>query len=477
LRYAERLVGHDAALRALARWRVWLYDCLTPRVPAALAGWRSGDLLARAIDDVENLQDLYLRTLLPLAIALGTAGLGLVVVGLVLPAAVLALAPPLAVAGLVPALLVWRRSDDAEAADLAGTLSAHVVDVIHGAPDLLAFGADAAMLDRLEQMGDRANRLERRQARAHGLGTVVTQLCLAVAVVAVLAVAVDAVHAHHLNPVMVAVLPLATLATFEPVPGVALAVARALAVSASAGRLFDLEGVPVPVRDPAQPADLPQGVPEVTFTGASLRYAPERPRALDGVDLHLARGDHVAVTGSSGAGKSSLVTALLRFWPMESGALTLGGIPADRLAQSEVRAACALVDQRAQLFAGTLRSNVTLGRPDATDREIAAALDAAQLRQWVATLPSGLDTPVGEEGATISGGERRRVAVARALLAGGQVLVLDEPTAGLNAALADQLIDDVLAAAGDRSVLLITHRPAEAQRCHAIVTLDDGRVS
>jgi ABC-type transport system involved in cytochrome bd biosynthesis fused ATPase/permease subunit len=182
------------------------------------------------------------------------------------------------------------------------------------------------------------------------------------------------------------------------------------------------------------------------------------------------------VTGSSGAGKSSLVTALLRFWPLEGGTLSLGGTDVERLRQVDVRGACALADQRAQMFAGTVRSNLTLGRPDATEVEIAAALRASRLDAWVTTLPLGLETPVGEEGVALSGGERRRLAVARALLAPGDVLVLDEPTSGLDPVLADELVDAVLAAAGGRSVLVITHRAAEAARCDRTVALEAGRV-
>jgi ATP-binding cassette subfamily C protein CydC len=476
LRYAERLVGHDASLRALARWRVWLYDCLTPRVPAALAGWRSGDLLSRAIDDVDTLADLYLRTLLPFAIALGSAALGLILTGLILPVSAIALGVPLVIACTVPPLLTSSRRAADESAALVGALSAHVVDAIHGAPDLLAFGADVAMLEQLDAMSDRSGALERQQARANALASLVTQFCLGAALIAVLGTAVAAAHAHHLDPVMVAVLPLAAIASFEPVPGIAQAVSRARAVRAAACRLLALEAVPVPVREPLSPQHLPTGTPDVAFVEASLRYASDLPRALDGVTVRIAPGRTVAVTGSSGAGKSSLVSALLRFWPLEEGTVTLARVPTDRLAQAEVRATCALVDQRAQLFAGTVRSNVTLGRPDATDHEIDAALAAAQLSGWVTTLPSGLETPVGDEGVAVSGGERRRLAVARALVAGGSVLVLDEPTAGLDASLADQLIDDVLAAAGPRSVLLITHRAAEADRCDATVTLEAGRV-
>jgi thiol reductant ABC exporter CydC subunit len=476
LRYAERLIGHDATLRALARWRVWLYDCLMPRVPAALSGWRSGDLLTRAIDDVDTLQDLYLRTLLPVAVAVGSGVLGVVVVGLILPVSALALSVPLAVACTLSPYFAWRSAGDDDAAALAGALSAQVVDAIHGAPDLLAFGADVAMLERLEAMSNRADALERTQAGANAWATLLTQICQGAAITAVLAVTASAVHAGHLNPVMVAVLPLAALATFEPVPGIALAAARSRTVNAAARRLLALEAVPVPVTDP-DPADvLAPGIPEISFSDASLRYAPELPRALDGVSFSVAPGGRVAITGSSGAGKSSLVTALLRFWPLDDGSLALGGTAVEDLAQADVRAACALVDQRAQLFAGTVRANVTLGRPDATDEEVQHALEAAQLGDWVDGLPSGLETPVGDEGVAVSGGERRRLAVARALLAGGSVLVLDEPTGGLDTPLADRLISDVLAAAGERSVFLITHRASEASSCDTTVVLEAGSV-
>jgi len=476
LRYEERLVGHDAALRALTRWRVWLYDRLAPRVPAALAGWRSGDLLARAIDDVDSLQDLYLRTLLPVTIAVGAGVIGVVSVGLILPWAALALAIPLALALLVPALLTWRRSGDDELAALSGTLSAQVVDALAGAPELLAFGADDAVLGAVEALGARSDALERHHARVATANALVVALCLAAAVTGVLAVGIAAVHARHLGQVMVAVLPLAVLATFETIPGVPLAIARALAVRAAADRLFALEEVPVPVRDPLAPATVAPGVPEVAFEDAALRYAPDLPRALDGVTVRVPPGGRVAVTGSSGAGKTSLVTALLRFWPLEEGTLSLAGTDVERLTQDAARAACALADQQAQLFAGTLRSNLTLARPDAGADEIAAALRAARLDAFVGALPDGLDTPVGEDGVALSGGERRRLAVARALLAPGPVVILDEPTSGLDPQLADQLMERVLAAAGQRSVLVITHRATEAARCDTTVTLEAGRM-
>ena len=477
LRYAERLVGHDAALRSLTGWRVWLYDRLAPRVPAALAGWRSGDLLARAIDDVDALQDLYLRTLLPVTIAVGATAIGTIAVGCILPWAALALGLPVVIALVVPALLTWRRSGDDEIAELAGAVSAQVVDALEGASELVAFGADEDALENIELLSARADALERHHARIAAVSALVIQLCLAVAVTAVLALGVVAVHDHRIGQVMVAVLPLAALATFETIPGVPPAVARALSVRAAAERLYGLDGVPVPVRDAVGTEAIGAGVPDVRFDEAVLRYGPDLPCALDGVTLRLAPGGRLALTGSSGAGKSSVVNALLRYWPLESGTLSLNETDVTRLAQTDVRRTMALADQRAQLFAGTVRSNVTLGKPEASDAEIGAALEVAQLADWVAGLPEGLDTPVGEEGVALSGGERRRLAVARALLAAGPLLILDEPTSGLDTALADQLVDSVLTAAGPRSVLLITHRPGEADRCDQVVMLEAGRAT
>jgi thiol reductant ABC exporter CydC subunit len=476
LRYAERLVGHDAALRAIATWRVWLYDRLAVRVPAAPAGWRSGDLLARAVDDVDTLADLYLRTGLPVGVAVGAGVLGVVLVGLILPWAALALGVPLAVALSVPAALTWRRRGDDELAALSGALSAHVVDALSGGAELLAFGADELWIDAAVQNGEQAGALQRRHARRALVGTLVIQLCVAVAVAAVLALGVAAVHAHRVGPVMVAVLPLAALATFETVPGVPFAMARGLAARAAASRLLAIDAVPVPVRDPLHPDAPPAGVPEVAFEGASVRYDAALPRALDEVTLRLPPGGRIAVTGSSGAGKSTLVSALLRFWPLEDGHLLLDGTDITRFGEADVRRSCAVADQRAQMFAGTIRTNVTLGRPDADDEEIARVLRAAQLDRFVARLPAGLDTPVGEEGVTLSGGERRRLAVARALLAPGTILILDEPSSGLDPSLAESLVESTLAAAGGRSVLLVTHREAEAARCDTTVAMEAGRL-
>jgi ATP-binding cassette, subfamily C, bacterial CydC len=478
LRYAEQLSTHDAAFRALAGWRVWLFDRLEPLAPGGLWGWRSGDVASRAIEDVDALQDLYLRGLNPLVVALGISVLAVVVVSVLLPVAGLVLGGALLVALVgAPLLALAGRQGDAERAERAG-LAADVVDLVQGASELLAFGAVDATLARVDAAGVALERRGRRRALAAAGSSALTMACVGGAVVGTLALAVAAVRHHRLEAIMLAVLPLTALGAFEPVRAAAAA-ALGLADALAAGRrLLDIADRAAPVTDPAAAdrAELPDGPLSVTLASASLRYRPELPRAFDEVSLTVEPGGRLAIVGRSGSGKSSIVAALLRFWPLESGTVALGGVSLDRLAQRDARAAFGLLDQSADLFAGSIRHNVTLGRPDASDQAVADALAQAQLTGWVASLPGGLDTEVGEHGVLLSGGQRQRVALARALLFGAPVLVLDEPTVGLERPLADALLADVVAASGERSVLLVSHDADGLAGFAEIVVLEDGRI-
>ena len=477
LRYGERLVSHDAAFSALARWRVWLYNRLEPLAPAGLAGWKSGDLLSRAIEDVDALQDLYLRGLIPVVVAGFSAALAVLIVGLLLPVAALVLGLCLAVALVVPPLVAGRaRTMEGREAALRSALADDIVDLVQGAPELVAFGRDGDLLARIEDTDRALTELARRRALVAGVASALITVLIGAAVVGVLAVAVSAVADHRLSAVTLAVLPLAALGAFEAVPGVTVAAFRLGDVVSAGRRLLALEDVPVPVRDPSRPTPLPEGCPEVALVDARLRYRPDLPWALDGLTLRLAPGTHTAVVGASGAGKSSVVNTLLRFWPLDAGSLTVGGVDIEDLTQRDVRAALGLMAQDTQLFAGTIRHNITLGRPDASDDEVADVVTLAQLDSWLATLPEGLDTPVGERGQQVSGGQRQRIALARVLLTGCQVLVLDEPTAGLDEAAAGRLLADVRAAVADRSLLLVTHRDEELAGFDQVVVVEDGRV-
>ncbi|MGO8873767.1 MAG: thiol reductant ABC exporter subunit CydC [Acidimicrobiales bacterium] len=476
LRYADSLVSHDAALTTLGRIRLWAYDRIEPQSPAGLSQTRSGDLLVRATGDVEALQDLYLRGVAPVVVALATAFFAVVLLACILPAAGLVLAGCLAAALALVSLVTWarERGSGVEEATVKGALGADVVELLRGAPDLVVMGRDEEFLERALAADDRLCQLARRRAWTAGAASSLTVSLTGAAVVGTLAVGIGGMSAHHLPGYMLAVLPLVALGTFEVVPPVADAVSRLSRHVETADRLLALGDLPAPVTDPAEPAPLPDGR-EIVLAGAALRYGEDAPLALAGLDLSVAEGRRVALVGASGAGKSSVVNVLLRFWALEDGDASLGGRSLASLAQDESRSVMGWMAQDGHLFNASIRANIALGRPSASDADIEAAADAAQLGFWIESLLAGLDTQVGEQGVRLSGGQRQRVALARALLVRPDVLVLDEPTSSLDHPTATRLVRDVLAAAEGRSLLYVTHRLEELDAFDEVVVVENGR--
>ncbi len=477
LRYAERLVSHEAALGALGRVRLWLYDEIAPRSPAGVVAWSSGDLLARATADVDLLQDVYLRGVGPLITALVTSVIAVGVVCVILPAGGLVLAVCLLGGTAAASGLAWvrrRRLGSGEGA-LRGALSADVVELLSAAPDLVAMGRDEEYLERVLASDAELERRARRRSWSDGAVAAVVVAATGAAVIGTLVAATGAIAAHRLPSFMVAVLPLVALGAFDVVLPAADAVSRLADHVEAAERLVAVADLPVPVVDPADPDGLPDGA-GVSLEDAVLRYRPGGLRVLDGLDLDVSHGRRVAIVGPSGAGKSSIVNVLLRFWALESGTARLDGTDLDLLRQDDVRSRIGWVGQDAHLFPTSIRGNIAVARPGANSDEIAAAARDAQLGPWIDSLPDGLDTPVGELGAQLSGGQRQRVALARALLADAPVLVLDEPTAGLDRPTARRLLDDVLGACQGTTLLYITHRNEELTRFDEVVVVDGGRV-
>ncbi|MGA2835149.1 MAG: thiol reductant ABC exporter subunit CydC [Acidimicrobiales bacterium] len=477
LRYAERLVSHDAALRALGRVRLWLYDEIAPRSPAGVVGWSNGDLLARATADVDLLQDVYLRGVGPLVVALVTSVVSVAAVGLILPVGGLVMAVCLFGGTAVASGLAWERRRRLGAGEgaLRGALSADVVELLSAAPDLVAMGRDEEYLERVLGSDAELERRARRRSWSDGAVAAVVVTATGAAVIGTLVAATDAITAHRLPSFMVAVLPLVALGAFDVVLPAADAVSRMADHVEAAERLVSVADLPVPVQDPAHPDEVPDGA-TVSLEAAVLRYRPGGLRVLDGLGLDVPQGRRVAIVGPSGAGKSTVVNVLLRFWALEAGRALLDGTDLDRLRQDDVRARIGWVGQDAHLFPTSIGGNIAVARPDADADEIAAAARDAQLGPWIDSLPDGLDTPVGELGAQLSGGQRQRVALARALLAHAPVLVLDEPTAGLDRPTARRLLDDVLAVTEGSTLLYITHRDEELARFDEVVVVDGGRV-
>jgi thiol reductant ABC exporter CydC subunit len=478
LRYLERLVSHDVALRVVARLRVGFFRALVPLAPACLTDRRSGDLLGRAVEDVAALEGAYVRVLGPSLVAVGVAallGAALLPFGTTLAAVAVA---GYAVSGSVLPWLARRggRAPGRTLARLRGELSAVLVDGVQGQSELLAFGregdhalaADAASAEVLEA--------QRRLGRAGALGAALAGLGADLTAVAVLALAVRSVRAGALDGLALAVVTLLVLAAFEAVAGLSAAWQAEAALRQSARRLFELTDEAPAVRE-ASGARFSSAAPRrLELRDLSFTYPGAPSPALHGIGLCLEPGRRVAVVGASGSGKSTLVHLLLRFWDVPEGTYVLDGADARAWPSERVRDALAFSAQRVHLFTGTLRENLALGAPAATEAEIGAALKRACLETFVDRLPHGLDTWVGEQGQQLSGGERQRLALARAFLRDAPFLLLDEPTAHLDAITEREVMAGIVGVGEGRATLLVTHRLVGLDAFDEVVVLDRGAV-
>jgi ATP-binding cassette, subfamily C, bacterial CydC len=477
-RYFERLASHDLALRSLGRVRRRFYERIEPLAPAQLEGYRRGELLGRMVGDVDALQGLYLRGLGPPLVAVLTAAACVGVAAAFLPAAAAVLAAGLLLGGLaLPALaLVLGRAAGRRQSAARAELTAELVELLRGAPELVAFGREQETLARVRVVDRELVRLGRRDALVTGLADSLSLLVAGVTTASVLAVAVAAHDAGALDRVLVATLALLALSSFDAVAPLSAA-ARELAATVSSGRrVLELTDCEPAVRDPAEPLPPPPSRAPVALEGVTARYAPAEPPVLRGADLRLEPGQRVALVGPSGAGKTTVTNLLLRFLDPEAGRVTIAGHDLREYRQEDVRRTFAVAGQDAHLFDTTIRANLQVARPGAVDTDLEDALRRAGIDLWVASLQDGLDTLVGEEGMQLSGGQRQRLVLARALLVDAPVLVLDEPTAHLDAMTAARLMDDILDAAAGRTVLLITHRTEGLERMDEIVELRAGAV-
>jgi thiol reductant ABC exporter CydC subunit len=466
LRYAERLVAHDVTLRLVGRLRVALLERLVPLAPAALVGARGGELLARIRTDVDELQNLFVRLVAPTAVAVLAGSVAVGLTALVSPATALVLLALLLVLGvLVPAVARRAGRDAAVAVSRAeAAFGADTLDLVRGLGDHLGGDGGTTALRTLDAHLADQERAERTTARLAAATTFLRDGVPGIGVVAALWLVGWAVVDGTTHPALLAATALGVLGAFEAVGGLGAAWVAAAGLRGAAGRVAALRDERPAVVDPAVP--LPRPGSALRFAGVTVTYPGATRPALQGFDLHVDPGEKVALAGPSGAGKSTALALALRVRDPDAGRVTLGGADLRDLALDDVRSCSAWAPQSPQLLGSTIAGNLRLASADASDDALRVVLRKVGLDD----LPVGLDGWIGEAGTRLSAGERARVALARALLSPAPILLLDEPTAHLDAPVATHLLD--LLADLPRTVLLVTHDPAALDGRWRVVGLD-----
>ncbi|MFQ1062646.1 thiol reductant ABC exporter subunit CydC [Bordetella trematum] len=477
-RYAERLAGHSATLRLLADLRATVFRSLLRLTPRQLARYRAGDLVARLTGDVDALDTIFLFVIIPVGTAVLGGAIFCLVMGYHVPAAGLALALALLLACvLVPGWLsrAARRPGERIQAS-SGAMRHAVLEAVEGHVDIAALHAQGPVRARFAEHCAQVQSARKAQANVAALGLWLVQLAAGAAVVAVLWYGLPALAAGEISGPLMAGLVLATLAVFEVAGPIMRGVSRLGAARAAARRIGDLTRAEPDLQDPPLARPLPQ---TGDLAAADLRFAyPGRTAAvLDGVSLCVAPGERVAIVGPSGSGKSTLLHLLLRLEDPLEGVVSYGGQDLRQAAQAEVHARIGLLSQDSPVFLGTLRSNLLIGAPEADEPALWRALQAARLADFVRSLPQGLDTWVGETGAGLSAGQARRLCLARVLLSPAMVILLDEPTAGLDHDNEEAFLADLAQACGGRSVVLATHARLPEGAVHRVLRLHDGRLA
>ena len=475
LRYAERLVSHDVALRLLADTRARVYDVLVPLSPARL-GRHRGDLLTAVVDDVDAQLDEQLRVRQPILAALGTAVVAGLVALLVHPVAAV---PSIALAfggGAAALALAWWGSRRAEAVFVAerATLSDEVVATLQSARQLVLWEADSVAVTRIGEVGARLAAAGQSTARALAGARALLLGLAGVAVVGTAWLAAPGLAGGSVSGPMTAMLVLLPLALHDVLATLPEAGSTAVRTRAARARLAALEQLNPAVTEPAEPAAL-SGPYDLRLDGVGLGWTDRS--VLTDLDLHLAPGTALGVVGPSGCGKSTLAATLVRHLVPRRGGYLLAGRDTQLAGSAEVRRHIGLVDDDPYVFSSSVRENLRLASPSADDAALVDAVRAAGLGSWYAALPDGLDTLLGDGATGVSGGERARIGITRALLADPEVLVLDEPTAHLDTATARAVTDTVLRArvgpGGRRSLVWITHDIDGLAELDQVLTLSD----
>lgn len=476
-RYLDRLVSHHVNFKLLSILRIWFYNCLKLLAPARLIHYQRGDLLSRAIGDIDTLDQFYVRAVSPVISAIfATVGFSMLVgswnvrLGWILAAG-------LSVTSFVlPALVyIFSRGPAKQLVDQRAILSQTMLDTLRGAAEIIVFQQQEEELTQINRVSLQTNRaqvgLAHSQGLSNGMNAVLTQGTVAL----MLLVGIPLVRTGELDGIMLAVIVLITMASFEISIPIAQAAQFWESSLQAARRLFEMADQQPAIIEPVIPVSVPEK-PNILIRNLSFQYHGNLPLAADHLNIDLPYGRKIALVGENGSGKTTILNLLMRFWDCQPGEILIDGIPVQEFSPKELRQRIGYVSPGGAIFQTTLRQNLLLANPGALDADLLRVLDSVQLGEWVQTLPDGLDTWLGASGLTISGGQLQRIQLARGLLMDAPIYLLDEPTTHLDVETETRLISLFRSIFQNRSLVWVTHRLVGLDWLDEILLLDNGRV-
>jgi ATP-binding cassette subfamily C protein CydC len=477
-RYLERLISHRTSLALSAGLRQWIYGILEPLYPAGLQERTRGDLVARLASDVAQLQDFFVRSASPFVVSVLTIAFTLILMATWSLAAAGILLLFVVLGGVLWPGIVHRLARSSGREVVAARVGLHnkIIDALEGLPELIVWGQQSQQIQQVIDHDLQWMLANRRLARVRGANRAVYTALLHLATLSVLVVMVPSIQMGELDGTLLSVAALTVIAAFEALAPLGQAAENLQADLTSASRLFEIADQQAVVSAPSAPVAIPKPF-DLRVQDVSFRFDGSSDLALDRVSITFQPGKTILIAGPSGAGKSTFLEMLLRLWPIQAGQIIAAGVEIDRFDPHAWRRAWATLPQPAQLIGETLRQNLLLGQPDATDADMVEALDSALARQLMEALPDGLNTWIGEAGSQLSGGEQQRVALARAFLRRNRPLLLDEPTAHLDPITALQVLKNILRLAEGQGAIIVSHWLAGLEMVDEIIVLQDGRVT
>jgi len=472
-RYAERLISHNITFKILAQLRLWFYDAIEPLAPARLMYFKSGDLLQRIVDDIQSLENIYTRVLAPPLTALLVTALMWFLLGIYSMQAALLILLFHTLAGIGVPLLTKQLSRGVS----VGIMNHHAdqqvlaLDFFQGIGELQLYGKLPAHLAAMQTAETRKLQLQRKNAIIEGLHDSLTGLLMNGALIAILWVLMPSISSGSVNGISLSVITLAVMASFEPFLPLPATIKHLEADKHAGDRLFEILDAKPETVAPISPMPFPTNhaikVEQLSFT-----YPGSPTKALDRLSFTVLPCQHIAIVGPSGAGKSTITSLFMRFWNSTEGEITIGGHNINLFDPEELRRHIALVSQRTYLFAETIRENLTLAAPEATDNELKKALTAAGLGEFTTKL----DEWCGQHGMKLSGGERQRIAIARVLLQKAPIMIFDEATANLDGVTEKEVTETLNTITAGKTLITITHRLKTMEQYDRILVLEKGKI-